>query len=134
MKEELLEAFVEASNFEVPKDQLEETIAQLTTEILHRKRYEYMAVGQIFMPEDIEQFTEEIRNLAYTQLKTQLVLEDIIEKEAFEVTVEELEEEAQALAERQQLTLEAVKDFLGEDMVSLRKDILIRKAIDFITA
>lgn len=134
MKDELLEAFVEASDIVVPEDLFEETVERMTLEVMHGKRYEYMAQGKIFMPEDVEQFTEEIRNLTYTQLKTQLVLENIIEKEAFEVTADELENEAKALAERQQMTIEAVKDFLGEELTSLKDDILIRKAIDFITA
>jgi FKBP-type peptidyl-prolyl cis-trans isomerase (trigger factor) len=134
MKDDLLEAFVEASEIAVPESRFEETVERMTLEVLHGKRYEYLANGKIFMPEDIEQFTEDIRSLAYTQLKTQLVLEDIIEKEAFEVTRDELENEAKALAERQQMTVEAVREFLGEDLASLKDDILIKKAIDFITA
>jgi trigger factor len=134
MKNELLEVFVEASDITVPEDLFEETVERMTLEVMHGKRYEYMANGKIFMPEDVEQFAEEIRSLAYTQLKTQLVLEDIIKKEAFEVTTEELENEAKALAERQQMTIEAVRDFLGKELASLKDDILIRKAIDFITA
>lgn len=134
MKEELVEAFVEASEIAVPKEQVEEAIARTTIEVLHRKRYEYMAKGRVFRPEDVGQFSEEIKNIAWMQVKTRLVLEDIIEKEGFEVSSDELEEEAKALAKRQQMTIEAVKGFLGEDMASLKDDILIRKAIDYITA
>lgn len=133
MTEELLEAFVEASGIVVPEDLLEEAIEQMTVEVLHRKRYECMAAGRALTSEEIKQFAEKIPSMARNQIKTRLVLEDIIEKQAFEISREELEEEADALAERQHMTVEAVRDFLGEDLASLRDDILIRKAIDYIT-
>ena len=56
---------------------------------------------------------------------------DIEEKE---VTQEELEEEARAISIRQQMPIEVVRDFFGEDLGPLKDDLLVRKAIDSINA
>lgn len=133
MNEALLRAFVEESDIIAPQSLVDETAEQMIREFLHVKRYENLAKGLAYIPEDIEQISQEIQNAAHLQIKTQLVLDDIIKTQAFYVTHDELEEEAKALAERQKLPLEAVKDFFGEDMTSLRQDILIKKAIAFIT-
>jgi trigger factor len=134
MKKRQLETFVEASDIVVPEDMLAEAVERMTEEAFHQERYKYMARGRIFTPEDFAKLSDEIRHTAHMQVKTQLVLEDVIRQEALEVTRDELEDEAKALAERQQMTVAAVKDVLGADLVSLRDDVLIRKAIDFITA
>jgi len=134
MVEEVIEKYIETFGIEVPEDIIEETIKMMTEQVFHSKRYECMANGVVFMPGDLEKYAEEIQIEAKKLVKTQLVLDYIIEKEAYEVTMGELEEEAAALAERQQVTIETVKDFLGEDLSAIKKDILTRKAIAFITA
>jgi len=45
-----------------------------------------------------------------------------------------LEEEAKAIAIRQKVQIEMVKDFLGEDLELLKDDLLVRKAIDYVHA
>jgi trigger factor len=65
-------------------------------------------------------------------LKTEIILRGIIDAERFEVTMDELETAAQDIADREKITLEMVKDFLGENLEALRNDLLIRKALDFI--
>jgi hypothetical protein len=44
-----------------------------------------------------------------------------------------MEEELKAIAERQRMDGELVKEFL-RDSVSLKKDLLVRKALDFVLA
>jgi len=130
-EEEFLEAFVEASDIEVPEDLVTEAIERLSDEVFHRTRYEYMAQGRILMPYEVEELMADVPALARAEVKAQLVLEQIIEQQAFEVSQDELEAEAEALANRQQMTIAAVKEWLGADLKALRQDILIRKAIDF---
>lgn len=133
MKEKQLEAFVEASDIAVPEDLVQETTERMITEAFHRKRYEYLEKGRMLTPQDVGELVEGIPDAARKHVKTRLVLKAVIEQEKFEVTQAELEREAEFLAQRERMTVEAVKDFLGEDLASLKEDILFKKAIDFIT-
>ncbi|GHU66060.1 hypothetical protein AGMMS49983_14940 [Clostridia bacterium] len=133
MKEDIFEKFIEESGIAVPKDRVDAAYDQLALEITHASHYESMMSGTILMPDDMPFSVEDIRETARKQVKTELVLEEVIRKENFEVTAEELEAEAKAMAERQQTTVEDVKRFFGEDLSLLKKDILLRKAIGFIT-
>lgn len=64
--------------------------------------------------------------------KTNLVLEAIVEKENFDPSQEEVEEEIKNLAEEYGMEADAVRNALTPDM--LKHDISLKKAIDLITS
>ena len=64
--------------------------------------------------------------------KTNLVLEAIVEKENFDPSEEEVEEEIKNLAEEYGMEADAVRNALTPDM--LKHDISLKKAIDLITS
>ncbi|MER2293774.1 MAG: trigger factor [Desemzia incerta] len=64
--------------------------------------------------------------------KTNLVLEAIVEKENFDPSQEEVEEEIKNLAEEYGMEVDAVRNALTPDM--LKHDISLKKAIDLITS
>jgi trigger factor len=134
MQEDILEKFVEESDVVAPENLVEEAYDRLILEITHKRKYEAMMTGQFYMPGTMEFSEEYIRQEALKQVKTGLALEEVIQKQKLEATKEELETEAKAMADRQQTTVEAIKGFFGEDLSILKQDILIRKAIDFITS
>ena len=61
-----------------------------------------------------------------------LVLKEIIARENFAVTREELEVEAEAMAQRQNTSVEMIKSFFGEELAMLETDVKQRKAMDWI--
>jgi trigger factor len=125
---------VQSSSLDVPDDELEETTAYLASGYYQRMKYDSMFAGKAYMPlpEELEEQRRLIREQAYLSIKTELVLKQVAEAEGLEVTDEELEGEASRMADRQGLPLDAVKAFLGDDLGSLRQDLLMRKAADFI--
>jgi trigger factor len=134
LEDAVIASVVQASDMEVPKEQLEETVAYMTSGHFQRMKYDSMFAGRTYMPspdETAEQM-QLIREEAYQSIKTELVLKQIADAEKLEVTYAELEEEAARIAERQGMSLAMVKDFLGEDLTSLRQDLLLKKAVDFV--
>jgi trigger factor len=125
---------VQASNVEVPEEQLEETVSYMASAHFQHMKYDHMFAGRTYMPspDESEEQMRLIREEAYQSIKTELVLKQIAAAEKLEVTHAELEEEATRIAERQGMSLTMVKDFLGEDLTSLRQDILLKKAADFV--
>lgn len=132
----ILDKILEASDIEVPQALVDEEVRMMVFELNHRMKYDGLATGayigltQDEQAERLAVFKREASKL----VKTRLVLRSIIQAEKLEVTEAELEEEAKALAVREQMPIEMVKDFLGEDLEPLKEDLLVRKAIDFINA
>jgi trigger factor len=134
LEDAVIAGVVKASDMEVPEDELEETVAYMTSGHFQRMKYDTMFAGRMYMPtpdESAEQIRL-IREEAYRSIKTELVLKQIADAEKLEVSPAELEEEAAKIAERQEMSLTMIKDFLGEDLVSLRHDLLLKKAVDFV--
>jgi trigger factor len=132
----ILDKVLEANDIEVPQDWVEHEIILMVIEHKHKIKYESMSTVSPydFMHEDVPGLLEAFREEAFKLVKTRLVIQGIIEAESFEVTKAELEEEAKKLSVRQKISIEMVKNFLGEDFESLKEDLLVRKAFDFIYA
>jgi FKBP-type peptidyl-prolyl cis-trans isomerase (trigger factor) len=124
---------LEAGDIEVPQDLVDAEVEMMAIEQNHRMKYESLASGSsiVLTQEEMAARLDQIKAEAFKLVKTRLVLRRIIEAEDFDVTREELEEEAKAISLRQRMPIEMVKSFLGEDLASLKEDLLVRKAIDF---
>jgi FKBP-type peptidyl-prolyl cis-trans isomerase (trigger factor) len=136
LKDAIIDKVLEANDIEVPQDLVDDEVTMMILELNHKMKYESLASSRYigFTQDDIADRMEKFKKEAYKLVKTRLVLKGIIEAENFEVTKEELEEEAKAISVRQQMPIEMVKDFLGEDLEPLKGDLLVRKAIDFVIA
>lgn len=134
MSDAVIEKYVQAQEIDVPEDLFEEELRLLLIEEAHRAQYSSFVTGQyrILTPEEKSEAYEELKKIAFQNVKTQLVIKNIIEAERFDVTKEELEEEAIGISERQGVTLEQIKDFFGEELSALRRDILEKKAEKYI--
>ena len=136
LKDSILEKVLEVNDIEVPADLVDEEVRMMALDLSQKMKYESLATGVLpeITQEEIDSRLEEFKAEAFTLVKTRLVLKGIIEAEKLEVTQAELEEEAKAISARQQMSIEMVKDFLGEDLSAIKNDLLVRKAIDFIVA
>jgi trigger factor len=134
LKDAILDKLLEANDIEVPQDLVDDEVNRMIIELNHKMRYENLATGAYIVLTQEEQADrlEEIKAEAFKLVKTRLVLKGIIAAEKFTLTQEELEEEAKAISVRQHIPIEMVKDFLGEEFGSLKDDLLVRKAIDFV--
>ncbi len=136
IEDAILEKVLEATDVEVPQDLVDGEVSMMVLELNHQLKYESLASNRYigFTQDEMADRMEKFREEAFKLVKTRLVLKRIIEVAHFEVTKEELEEEAKAISVRQQMPIEMVKDFLGEDLEPLKDDLLVRKAIDSINA
>mgnify|MGYP006381966749 FL=1 len=76
---------------------------------------------------------DELRPDAERQVKTRIVLMGIVDAEKIEVSDDEVEEELKVMAAQYNMTADKVKELIGaENLTFLKKDIQVKKAIDFI--
>lgn len=134
LEEAALQQLVKCNTFEVPGELLRQEISMMMLELNHRMKYESLISGIYpdMDPEEMQQRYADIEAEAQKQVKLELILNHIIETEGLTATREELNKEAVYIAERQKLPVDMVKDFFGEDMKLIEKEILVKKAIKFV--
>ena len=130
----IIEAILAANEIQIPQAQEEEAADRKMLEYRHRLQYESMCFGIPYdkMKEDTEKLLKQFRKEARLELQTEQILQTVIAGEGLMVSPEELEAEAAAMAERQNLPLEMVKGFFGEDYGMLRQELLEKRAMKFL--
>lgn len=129
MEKAVIEKFAKNYQIQAPQDQVENEIEQMTMEAFHQIKYRSILSGnEVDLSEaDIAGLLGEIREEAVVSVLERLVIAKVLETERFEISQEELETEAAAIAARQQISVDMVKSFFGEDLSLLRRDLLEKK-------
>lgn len=132
-RDELWRQFVADYEIDVPESAIENELAYITLDMKHRMQYDQMSGGglHLFPQMELAEQEAELREAAEFEAKAPRVLKEIIAQQGITATRNELEAEAQAIAEREGSTIEMVKRFFGEDYALLERDVLERKAMDW---
>ncbi len=133
-REDKWKQYVEAYDIKVPEANVENEISLIWMDLRHRMLYDSMAgLGPHLFPEmEMEEKNEEIRTAAVIEVKSELVMKELLGTLNITVSRDELEAEAEAMAKRQNTTIEMVKSFFGEDLSMLERDVKERKAKDWV--
>ena len=132
----LLDKIVENSEVDLPRSMVEMELQNSWRNFLMRSRMPEDQAEQILSMQgkSKEALLEEWTPQAEQSLKSRLLVNKIIEKEGFEVSEEELDEEMKKQAEANDMSFEQVKEQYSQSnyMEYLKNDILDRKAHDFL--
>ena len=126
-------AYVLAYDVEVAQEDVEEELYRVRADMKHRMIYAQMTgVESHPFPEmELEGQKDALVEAALFEVKEPLVLKDLTRKLDIAVTPEELLAEGEAIAERQNSTLDEVKRFFGKDLTFLERDVRERKIRDW---
>ena len=118
-------SYVLAYPIEVPREDVEEELYIIRSDMKHRMIYEQMSGGEMhpFPEMELEEHKDELLEAAVFEVKEPLVLKDLAKKLEITVTPEELLAEGEAIAKRQNSTLDEVKRFFGKDLAFLERDV-----------
>lgn len=107
MDEEKLQQYIEAQCLTVPQDMIENELSLLVTELQCRRRYENLAGGGplSYSQRELELKMAELRVEAVHSVKTRLVIQQVIKEQHIQVSSEELELEARAIAARKDMPM-----------------------------
>ena len=125
-KEGAIRRFVEHYDMEVPPDLVEEEFQISLMDMRHRMVYAGMSGGPQLNP--LEQ------RAALEEMKEELVMKELMKRDEFAVSPEELHEYAEEMVVKQNTDMEMIKRFFGEDLAMLETDVKRRKAEDWIYA
>lgn len=132
-REKLWHEFVDAYDIDVPEEAVENELAYITLQMRHNIQYDRLTGGSahLFPERELAEQEEELRALARFEAKEPRVLKAIIANQGLTATPEELASEAEAVARRQNATMDMVKRFFGDDFAGLEQDVLKEKAINW---
>lgn len=123
--EEAWRTYVLAYDVPVAQEDVEEEVYRIRADMKHRMVYAQMSGGEVhlFPEKELEEQKDAIVEAALFEVKEPLVLKDLTKKLDITVTPEELLTEGEAIAKRQNSSLDEVKRFFGQDLAFLERDV-----------
>jgi trigger factor len=135
MKDAAMEKVMEANEVEAPVTMVNDEIDRMINEFQQQLMYSGMRLDDYFKytGTTMQDFREQVRPDAEKSVKTRIVLMGIVEAEKLECTDEEMNAELELMAKQYNTELDQIKAMLGEEnLVYFKKDIQVKKAIDFV--
>ncbi len=134
-EDEAVAKIVDKSKMDIPEAMIETNVQRMVDDFAQRIAAQGLSMEQYmqFTGMDVEKLKEQMRPDAEKTIKNTLVLEKIAEVENLEVTDEDVEKEIEDTAAMYNMEADQLKSMVNpEQMESLKNDIKIRKAVDFI--
>ncbi|NLC68215.1 MAG: trigger factor [Clostridiaceae bacterium] len=135
IEDEIVKKVVENSKVDIPQVMVDKRIDRVLQELGLSLYYRGLSLESYMKAtgKDINKLREEYRDEAYNDVKTQIVLEKIIEVENIAVAEEDLDEEIRKLAGDAKKSYEEYKKLLSDDDIEyIRRSIQVNKAIEFL--
>lgn len=128
----LLEEVAKGIKAEIPEAMIEKTIDDDVNEYSYRLQSQGLKLETYlkYTGMDMKGFREGFKERAATQVRLNLALEKIIEKEKIEVTEEDIEAEYKKYADAYNMDIDTIKKAVSAE--SLKPELASRKAIDLI--
>ncbi len=136
-EEKVVDAIIEGAQMDIPEAMITTQQRQMADEFAQRIRMQGISIEQYFQVTGLTRaaFMEQMKPQAESRIKSRLVLEAVAKAENIEASEEEYQAEIKKMAEDYQMEEAELVEMLGEfEKKSIREDINIRKAVDFVAA
>ena len=129
---DISEALVNSLEGEIPQVMYDNRVNDMVRDWEYRNRYNGIKLEDYlkYAGVTIDQFKENFKAPAETQVKLRLALEKIAELENIEVSDDELNEQFQKMADEHKMDVEKVKAIVPAE--NLREDLKVEKAFDLV--
>ncbi len=134
-EEAVMEKLVEQAEMDVPEAMINTETKRSVDEYAQQLRYQGLSLEQYFMFTGLtmEKLMEQSRPGIEKRIKGRIALEAVAEAEKIEAEQEDVDKELADMAEQYRMEVDKLKEMMGEKEVELvKKDIRIRKALDFV--
>lgn len=131
----VMDKVIENAEMDIPQAMIDSEAEYMLNDYAQRLQYQGLSLEQYFQFTGMtqEKMIEELLPQAKKAIQTRLVLEAIVTVENLEATEEDLEAEFAKFAEMYQMEVEKVKSIMAPQMVSMKNDITVQKAITLVT-
>ena len=128
---------VENAKLELPAPMVELQVEQMVEDYGRRMQQQGLPLDQYmqYTGMTMEKLKEQFRPQAERNLKTRLVLEEIVKAENIQVSEDAVEAEIKRMAENYKLDVEKMKEYMGDSQrEELTLDLKIQEAVDFLVS
>lgn len=135
-EDSVIEKIIESSKMEIPDAMVESQVKQMAQDFSRRLSQQGLSIDQYFQYTGLtaEKMLEQMKPQAVKRIQSRLVLEAVAEKESFEVTEEDFENELKEMASTYSMEVDKLKELITDtDKDNMKKDIQVKKAVEFVT-
>ncbi len=135
LEDEIVKKITETSDVEIPDALIENQIDRMVQEMEYRLSYQGLKLADYlkYMDKTMEEFRKDYTEQATDIVKSQLVIEGIIEREEITATDEDVEARVNEMAEAQGKKAPDVKKNMGARQLDyIKNEIVIKKFFDFL--
>src|SRR5690625_4542566 len=133
-RESLIKQVTENAEVDIPEEMVDTELNQMMQEFEQRLQMQGMALDQYFQfsGQTEDELKEQMKEDAFMRVKTNLVLEAVLEKEELEVSEEDIDAELTEMASMYKMEEDQILGMLGGNPDVLKEDLKIKKAISFL--
>ncbi len=134
-EDELVRALIDDSKMDIPEAMVETQAEQMVENYAVGIQNQGLSFDRYlkYAGTTPEHMVEQMHDRAKSSIESRLVLEAVAEAEGLAATEEEIEERIAEMAEGYRMEVDKLKEIMGdEEMESVRSEIAIRKAADFL--
>lgn len=124
-KEQAYNKFVRNYDIEVPEERVQEMYDYFLLQAKHNMQYDTLSTGRVHLNKaaELAELEPELRENAYLEAKSDLVMKEMLKKLDPQVSQEELEAKAQEIMKRENSTLDMIHMFFGKDLAGLKRSV-----------
>lgn len=134
-EDEAIQAVIEKAEMEIPDAMVDTQARSMVEDFANRIQQQGLSMEQYmqFTGSTVEQMIEQMKPEALKSIQSRLVLEAVGEKENLQASAEDVEAEITKMADMYGMEKEELKKLFGDgEMESLKKDIVVQKAVELI--
>lgn len=134
-EDKVVDAIIADAKMDIPEAMLETQQRQMAEDFAQRIQMQGISIDQYFQITGLTRaaFLEQLKPQAQKRIQSRLVLEAVAKAENIGASDEEYNEEIKKMADAYQMDIEEINDMIGVfEKKSIREDICIRKAADFV--
>ena len=135
LEDEIIKKVTETTDVEIPDAMIEHQIDRMVQEMEYRLSYQGLKLADYlkYMDKSMEDFRKDYVEQATEYVKSQLVIETIIEREEIVATDEEVEKRVEEMAKAQGKEVPDIKKNMGARQLDyIKNDIIIKKFFDLL--
>ncbi len=129
--EDVIDKIAENTKIDLPESVVNQEMLANLQQIASQMQQQQQTLKE----SEVEKLKEDARSKAEKTIKNHLILKKIAEKENIEVTEEDLQEEFKSMAEKNNVPLPKVVEYMNQEgrKDNMRENMLLRKTVDFLT-
>ncbi|MBQ2693687.1 MAG: hypothetical protein IJO82_04200 [Clostridia bacterium] len=133
-REQTFRKYIKEYDIEVPEERVQNMYEYFLLQAKHNLQYDTLINGAVHLnkAQELAEMEDEMREAAFFEAKSDLVMKELMKQLEPEVTEEELQAKAEEKCRKDGTTMEMLKMFFGPSLSGLKRDLQEEKVKDYI--